>query len=263
VPNADTNDESVLVFEEAEKSVERALRRLAPSPGPLNTFPSSNITGPKKTIYYFSSCTKFYNGAEDGPGSKMCMKTSGSDVACYQNINGCPGDMTEYICSTTAAGADTDGTANLDIFLVEYGLLYLGTTLRSRGVTLAQLLEFASPMGTFLYEGRTDRRNAFAAAVPLASEEADSLFAAVEAQYAADSVCTAKRVSDFEKSKAQAQELMTELIAVKKIGEQLLTAMVEDSLKSGVAMGRRMDDAGTCPCYPWETTAKGLVVPGY
>jgi len=262
VPNADTGDDSVLVFEEAEQSVERALRRLAPSPGPLNNFPPTTDNSSK--VYYCAPCTKFFNGAKDGPGSKMCRKkNSHSDIACYQNINGCPSDMTELTCSTTAEGAAADGTTDLDTFLVEYGFEHIAHLLRGRGVTLPQLLEFASPQGTFLYEGRSERYEAFADAVPISSETRDHLFASLEAQHAANSRCTPTRVLAYQQAKAEVQVLMTKLVQLKKVGEQLLETMVTNALNSRNMNGRRLSTTGVCPCDPWETTASALAVPGF
>merc|ERR1719395_356652 len=74
-----------MVFDEAEASVERGLRRLAPYPG----------AQPKPV----------YNGAADIAGATMCKKksTSSGKTACYADHNGCPEDMEAYTCGDHAS----------------------------------------------------------------------------------------------------------------------------------------------------------------
>merc|ERR1711959_664368 len=69
-PNAEAEG-NVMVFDEAEASVERALRRLAPSPGPK---PAMNVASKNGKGKYCTKCTDFYNGAVDAPGASMCYK---------------------------------------------------------------------------------------------------------------------------------------------------------------------------------------------
>jgi hypothetical protein len=265
--NADTGDDSVLVFEEAEKSVERALRRLAPSPGPLiaGDADSGMVTPSKVPIYYCTQCTKFFNGAEDTPGSKMCMKKAPPDMACYSNINGCPADMTEYTCAKYAVATDSKYLPDLDEFLAECGNPELGPILRGRGVSLSQVLDFAAPMGTFLHDTQTERRSSFAAAVPLSDDTASKLFACAEQRVADNSECTVTRVVQYLDLKKQVQLLMTKLVGLKRVQEEMLATMVDDFMQHGVDKHGQNVIAtnGTCPCYPVETAAKAMAVPGF
>ena len=106
-PNAEAEG-NVMVFDEAEASVERALRRLAPSPGPK---PAMNVASKNGKGKYCTKCTDFYNGAVDAPGASMCYKkNSGSKgTACYANHAGCPGDMKSYTCQHRT---DEEGAAS-------------------------------------------------------------------------------------------------------------------------------------------------------
>jgi hypothetical protein len=101
-PNAETEG-NVMVFDEAEASVERALRRLAPSPG-AQPKPVYNIPV-AKTSQWCEECHDFYNGAADIAGATMCKKksTSSGKTACYANHNGCPEDMEAYTCGDHAS----------------------------------------------------------------------------------------------------------------------------------------------------------------
>ena len=95
-PNAEAEG-NVMVFDEAEASVERALRRLAPSPGPKPG--SYNVAGTTKgKNEYCKSCNEFFNGAADAPGATMCTKKNGKTTSCYAMNYGCPSDMTAYTC---------------------------------------------------------------------------------------------------------------------------------------------------------------------
>ena len=103
-PNAEAEG-NVMVFDEAEASVERALRRLAPSPGPkpgsMNVASKGSNT---RSNRWCTKCNDFYNGAKDAPDASMCTKKSGSKTACYANHAGCPSDMKSYTCSPSVAG---------------------------------------------------------------------------------------------------------------------------------------------------------------
>jgi hypothetical protein len=97
-PNAEAEG-NVMVFDEAEASVERALRRLNPSPGALPAnFYNIPVTSNNK---FCKMCSQFYNGALDTPGASMCTKVEqpSGKTLCYTNHNGCPTDMTAYTCT--------------------------------------------------------------------------------------------------------------------------------------------------------------------
>ncbi len=101
-PNAEAEG-NVMVFDEAEASVERALRRLAPSPGPKPG--SMNVaSGVKRSSRWCTQCDAFYNGAKDAPDASMCTKKAGKQKACYANNAGCPSDMKPYTCNPSVAG---------------------------------------------------------------------------------------------------------------------------------------------------------------
>jgi len=118
-PNAEAEG-NVMVFDEAEASVERALRRLAPSPGAQAVSTSYNVPVPMKSGKWCTMCHEFFNGATDSPSANMCTKTPKSGdggskqatkTACYANHAGCPSDMTPYTCdvdsSAVASGTDS------------------------------------------------------------------------------------------------------------------------------------------------------------
>ena len=100
-PNAEAEG-NVMVFDEAEASVERALRRLAPSPGPKPGF--MNVASNMKRSRWCTKCHGFYNGAKDAPSAAMCTKKTGKTTACYANHAGCPTDMKDYTCNPSVAG---------------------------------------------------------------------------------------------------------------------------------------------------------------
>ena len=105
-PNAEAEG-NVMVFDEAEASVERALRRLAPSPGPKprnDAAGSMNVASNLKRSRWCTKCDDFYNGAKDAPDASMCTKKAGKQTACYANNAGCPSDMKSYKCDPSVAG---------------------------------------------------------------------------------------------------------------------------------------------------------------
>lgn len=97
MPNAES-DSSVLVFDEAEKSVERALRRLQPSPAA-----SASRQLPQPSTYC-TECDFFFNGATDSAGADMCKKPEANKkFACFAKYTeGCPFDMESYVCAGNA-----------------------------------------------------------------------------------------------------------------------------------------------------------------
>jgi hypothetical protein len=102
-PNAEVEG-NVMVFDEAEASVERALRRLAPSPGPKPAQAQAMNVAMTKTSRWCAKCDEFYNGAKDAPDASMCTKKAGKQRACYANNAGCPSDMKTYTCNPSVAG---------------------------------------------------------------------------------------------------------------------------------------------------------------
>jgi len=104
-PNAETEG-NVMVFDEAEASVERALRRLAPSPGAQAITSSYNVPVPKADIRFCDKCKEFFNGAVDAPGAAMCLKKDGKQRFCYADNSGCPGDMKSYTCNSGTVDAN-------------------------------------------------------------------------------------------------------------------------------------------------------------
>lgn len=107
VPNPESNaDEAVMVFDEAQNSVERALRRLQPSPGPA---PGPGEKGYKNK--FCIGCTTLHQGAVDEAGAKMCRKSDKGKMLdqqskrkgeCFAKYGDCPSDMSKYTCNGTA-----------------------------------------------------------------------------------------------------------------------------------------------------------------
>ena len=100
------SEDVLIVFDEAEVSVERALRRLAPSPGAQAITSSYNVPVPKADIRFCDKCKEFFNGAVDAPGAAMCLKKDGKQRFCYADNSGCPGDMKSYTCNSGTVDAN-------------------------------------------------------------------------------------------------------------------------------------------------------------
>jgi len=98
MPDAES-DSSVLVFDkEAETSVQRAIRRLQPSPAA-----SASRQLPQPSTYC-TECDFFFNGATDSAGADMCMKPEANKkTACFAKYGeACPFDMDAYTCAGNA-----------------------------------------------------------------------------------------------------------------------------------------------------------------